>query len=223
MIKISPSILSADFANLERDCKAVLAPGHDMLHFDVMDGVFVPNISFGLPVLKSLKKALPDAIYDVHLMIIEPQEYVEDFAKAGADIITIHLESNTLIGCTLEAIRAAGCKAGLSVRPGTPIEGVYPYLHLADLILVMSVEPGFGGQSFLAQTPDRIRALREEIQRQNLSAVIEVDGGIDPETAPLCARAGADILVAGSAVFGQKDPLAAAKMLVQRAEQAPEE
>ena len=194
-----------------------------MLHFDVMDGVFVPNISFGLPVLKSLKKALPDAIYDVHLMIIEPQEYVEDFAKAGADIITIHLESNTLIGCTLEAIRAAGCKAGLSVRPGTPIEGVYPYLHLADLILVMSVEPGFGGQSFLAQTPDRIRALREEIQRQNLSAVIEMDGGIDPETAPLCARAGADILVAGSAVFGQKDPLAAAKMLVQRAEQAPEE
>lgn len=220
MVKIAPSILSADFANLERDCRKVLAPGFDMLHFDVMDGVFVPNISVGLPVLKSLKKAIPDAVYDAHLMIIEPDHYIEDFARAGADYITIHLESNILIGRTLDEIRALGCKAGLSLRPGTPIEGVYPYLKQADMVLVMSVEPGFGGQSFMPEAPGRISALCAEARRQNTPLLIEVDGGIDVTTAPLCAKAGVDILVAGSSVFGAADPLQAAKNLAQAAQDA---
>ena len=217
MLTIAPSILSADFANLAQDCQRVLAPGCNVLHVDVMDGVFVPNLSIGLPVLESLKKALPKAVYDVHLMIIKPHKYIEEFARAGADYITIHLESESPTGETLTAIRQAGCKAGLSLRPGTPIEAVYPYLTQTDLLLVMSVEPGFGGQSFMQAAPSRIAAAKAEAQRQNTHLLIEVDGGINPETAPLCARAGADILVAGSAVFGAKQPLAAMKSLSQAA------
>lgn len=207
MVHIAPSILAADFACLAEDCRRVLSPERPFLHFDVMDGVFVPNISVGLPVLKSLKKALPGAVFDVHLMIIEPAEYVEEFAHAGAEYMTFHLEANSLIGETLDAIRALGCKAGLSLRPGTPIEGVFPYLKQADMVLVMSVEPGFGGQSFMPETLARIAALRAEAQRQNTPLLIEVDGGINTETAPLCTRAGADILVAGTAVFGAENPV----------------
>ncbi len=209
MVKVAPSILAADFARLAADCRRVLAPGHNWLHFDVMDGVFVPNISVGLPVLACLKKALPQAVYDVHLMIVEPGAYVQDFARAGADTITFHLEANSPVQKTLAAIRALGCKAGLSLRPGTPIEAVFPHLRQADMVLVMSVEPGFGGQGFMPEAPARIAALRTEAARQNTPLLIEVDGGVNAETAPLCTRAGADILVAGTAVFEAKNSIEA--------------
>ena len=206
MVQIAPSVLAANFAALGEDCRKVVTPQNPLLHFDVMDGVFVPNISVGLPVLKDLNNALPQAQYDVHLMIVRPLAYVEAFAKAGADYITFHCEAESPLEETLCAIRAAGCKAGLSLRPGTPIERVFPYLKLADMVLIMSVEPGFGGQKFMPGAVDRIRDLRAEAVRQGVSLLIEVDGGIDDKTAPSCVRAGADILVAGSAVFGAENP-----------------
>ncbi len=209
MVKVAPSILAADFARLAADCRRVLAPGHNWLHFDVMDGVFVPNISVGLPVLACLKKALPQAVYDVHLMIVEPGAYVQDFARAGADTITFHLEANSPVQKTLAAIRALGCKAGLSLRPGTAAEEIFPLLDEADMVLVMSVEPGFGGQSFMPEAPARIAAIKAEGLRRHLPLLIEVDGGINAQTGPLCAQAGAHILVAGNSVFRADDPYAA--------------
>ena len=213
MVQIAPSILSADFANLERDCRRVLTKENNWLHFDVMDGVFVPNLSFGVPVLQSLKKALPEAFYDVHLMIIDPAQYIEAFVKAGADNVTIHYEANSPVIETLRAIRKLGCKAGLSLRPKTPVEGLFPLLKECDMVLVMSVEPGFGGQSFIPLAQQRIAALKKEAQRQEVSLLIEVDGGINAETAPLCIAAGADVLVAGSSVFGAENPAAMVQML----------
>lgn len=208
MTLVAPSILSADFARLAEDCCRVLpAGGGGMLHFDVMDGVFVPNLSIGVPVLASLKKALPDVLYDVHLMIVNPGRYVQPFAKAGADFITFHFEAEGEPEATACAIRAAGCKAGVSLRPKTPVEALFPLLDKVDMVLVMSVEPGFGGQSFMPEAVGRVAALKGEIARRGLSVAIEVDGGIDPDTAPLCTAAGAEILVAGSAVFGAADPL----------------
>lgn len=209
MTKISASILAADFAALGADCRRVLAAGADMLHIDVMDGHFVPNISLGVPVLQSLHQALPDAFYDVHLMIDEPARYAPAFAAAGADLITFHLEAvadAATVEKTIAAIRACGCRVGLSLRPGTPVEAVYPYLSQLDLLLVMSVEPGFGGQSFLPGAPARLAALNAERARQNATCVLEVDGGINAETAPLCTAAGADWLVAGVALFGAQNP-----------------
>lgn len=200
-LKIAPSILSADFAYLAQDCRDVLNAGADWLHIDVMDGDFVPNLSLGIPVLAGLSKAV-DAFYDVHLMIRRPLEYIEAFARAGADFITFHLEADSDVEKTIEAIHAAGCKAAVSVKPATPVEEVFPYLDRLDMVLIMSVEPGFGGQKFMPQAVDKIAALRE---RAGDGLMIQVDGGVDANTAPLCTRAGADVLVAGSAVFGKKD------------------
>lgn len=207
MVQVAPSILSANFARLEEDCRRVSSPENPILHFDVMDGIFVPNISVGLPVLESLSHALPQLIYDVHLMILRPYEYVERFAKAGANYITFHQEAEGDIRQIAKAIRKVGCKAGISVRPNTSVETIFPYLDDIDMVLIMSVEPGFGGQSFIESSLDKIRAVRAEANRRELPLLIEVDGGINKVTGPLCHQAGCDILVAGSAIFNAKDPL----------------
>lgn len=197
---VAPSILSADFANLEKEIQAVTAAGADWIHVDVMDGRFVPNITIGIPVVKSLKRvsSLP---LDVHLMIEEPERYIEEFIKAGSDYLTIHVESTKNPQSVLQRIRSLGAKAGITLRPGTSVESVLPLLPLSDLVLVMTVEPGFGGQSFMHDQIAKISRLRQEIQSLNLSCLIEVDGGINEETARLCHEA--DVFVAGSYVFGR--------------------
>ena len=214
MTKVAASILSADLANLQSDCTRLLDAGADLMHFDVMDGHFVPNISYGAPVLKCLHAALPEVYYDVHLMISEPARYAPDFAKAGANLITFHLEAvPDAVGETIDAIRATGCQVGISIRPGTPVEAVYPYLDAVDLVLVMSVEPGFGGQKFMPSALDKLRWLKAEKDRRGLKFLLEVDGGVDAATAPQCVDAGADVLVAGSAIFGAADPAAAVRAM----------
>lgn len=197
---VAPSILSADFANLEKEIKAITEAGADWVHVDVMDGRFVPNITIGIPVVKSLKKvsSLP---LDVHLMIEEPERYVEEFVKAGSDYLTIHVESTKDAAGTLRRIRELGAKAGITLRPRTPVEQVLPLLPLCDLVLVMTVEPGFGGQSFMHDQVAKITRLREEISSKKLNCLIEVDGGINAETAKICREA--DVFVAGSYVFGK--------------------
>lgn len=204
MILISPSILSSDFANLAREVGAIADGGADLVHVDVMDGHFVPNITIGVPVVASLKKvsALP---LDVHLMISDPLFYTPAFLKAGSDMITFHLESGSDVSKTIDAIRSGGAKAGVALKPATPAEAVFPYLDRLDMVLVMTVEPGFGGQSFMADMLPKIEAVRAECLRRGLSVDIQVDGGIDPKTAPLVAKAGANVLVAGSAVFKHED------------------
>ena len=213
MTIVSPSILSADFSKLGADCRMVLDAGAQMLHYDVMDGHFVPNISFGVPVLKSLHKTLPDAFYDVHLMIRRPLQYIKPFCAAGANLLTFHIEAESPVEQTIQAIHDEGCRAALCIKPATPPEAVFPYLDALEMVLVMSVEPGFGGQKFMPAAVEKIAAIRAEAQRRGLSTDIEVDGGIDAATAPLCAAAGANVLVAGSAVFGAADPAAAVRRL----------
>ena len=214
MTKVAASILSADFANLHKDCTRLLEAGADVMHFDVMDGHFVPNISYGAPVLTCLHAALPDVFYDVHLMISDPARYAADFAKAGADLITFHLEAvPDTVEEVIAAIRATGCQVGISIRPGTPVEAVFPYLSVVDLILVMSVEPGFGGQKFLPTTPARIAAIRAERARLGCNTLIEVDGGINTVTGPQCIEAGVDWLVAGNSLFRAEDPAAVVHVL----------
>ena len=213
MINLSPSILSADFACLGQECRTVLDAGARMLHFDVMDGHFVPNISYGAPVLKSLHAALPDVVFDVHLMITDPVRYAPDFAKAGAGILTFHIEAVEDPAAAIAAIRALGCGVGMSVKPGTPVESLYPYLDDLALVLVMSVEPGFGGQAFMPVALDKLRAVRAECDRRGLNPWLEVDGGINAETGAACVQAGANLLVAGNSVFGASDPAAAVAAL----------
>lgn len=214
MTKVAASILSADFANLHKDCTRLLEAGADVMHFDVMDGHFVPNISYGAPVLTCLHAALPNVFYDVHLMISDPARYAADFAKAGADLITFHLEAvPDTVEEVIAAIRATGCQVGISIRPGTPVEAVFPYLGVVDLILVMSVEPGFGGQKFLPTTPTRIAAIRAERARLGCNTLIEVDGGINTVTGPQCIEAGVDWLVAGNSLFRAEDPAAVVRVL----------
>ena len=212
MAKIAPSILSADFANLERDIHDLERNGADWVHVDIMDGIFVPNISIGIPVVAALRK-VTDLPLDVHLMIDRPIRYVEEFVKAGADFITIHIEAdqpqNTLEA--LDKIRALGCKAGIVLKPKTPAEAAIPYLEKCDMVLVMTVEPGFGGQKFMADMMPKVAELRKMLDEVNPACHLEVDGGVDLNTCITCKENGADVLVAGSAYFKAADKAAFVK------------
>lgn len=209
MNKVSPSILSADFVNLERDIRALTPAGADYVHIDVMDGLFVPNISIGLPVVSAIRK-ITDLTLDVHLMIDRPLRYVERFCEAGADILTVHIEADTQEN-TIEAlkkIREHGVRPAICIKPRTPAEAVLPFLPYCSLILVMTVEPGFGGQSFMADMMPKVQTIRGYIDAQNPACELEVDGGVNEQTAKVCAAAGANVLVAGSAFFKAADKAA---------------
>ena len=207
-ILVSPSILAADFCELGRECDEVVKAGAEMLHLDVMDGKMVPNISFGVPVITSLRKE-NDALFDVHLMIDRPLFYTPAFVKAGADHITFHVESSDDPVKTIECIHSHGCTAGMSLRPGTPAEALFPYLDQLEMVLVMTVEPGFGGQSFMADQVVKIAAFRKEILKRNLKCHIEVDGGIGEKNVDLVVSNGANVLVAGTSVFRHPSGMAA--------------
>lgn len=204
MIQISPSVLAANLADLVNECASIERAGADLIHLDVMDGHFVPNITFGAPVIKWARPAAKIP-FDVHLMIDEPIRYVEDFAKAGADIITVHIEACSDIVATLDKIHSFGVKAGVSVKPNTPVDVLYPVLDKMEMALIMTVEPGFGGQGLIEETLPKITALKEEIDRRGLNVPIEVDGGIKADNIARVASYGADIFVAGSSVFGKPD------------------
>ena len=206
-MKVSPSILTCDFAHAADEVRFVADSGADMVHLDVMDGVFVPNLSFGPPVIAALRPHT-DLFFDVHLMMQHPRRLLPAFAKAGADLINIHLECADPIRETLEDIRALGKQAAITLKPATPAEEAFPYLDMVDMVLVMTVEPGFGGQSFMADMMPKVTALRQEIDRRGLSVSIQVDGGIGAATAPIAAAAGADVAVMGSAVFNDPNPRA---------------
>ena len=199
-IRLAPSLLSADFSVLGEEVSRVTEAGADYIHIDVMDGMFVPSISFGFPVITSIRK-MTEKPFDVHLMIEEPVRYIDEFVKAGADIITVHYESCRHVNRTLQAIREKGVKSGIVLNPATPLSNLEYVLSYVDMVLLMSVNPGFGGQIYLPETTDKIRSLRDMIDRRNLPVLIEVDGGINLENAAEVIEAGADVLVAGSAVF----------------------
>lgn len=221
MIKIAPSILAADFCRLGEEVADVKAAGADWLHMDVMDGCFVPNISIGLPVLKSLRRET-DMFLDVHLMINSPLRYAERFCDAGADLVNFHVEADTedSIHAAIAVVKSRGRLAGVTLKPGTPAEAVLPFIKFCDLILIMTVEPGFGGQSFMAAQLPKINRVRALIDQYAPHCMLEVDGGIDERTAALCVQAGADVLVAGSAVFGKADRTAAIRTIRENVEKA---
>ncbi len=209
---VSASILSADLCNLGRDIKRAEDAGCDYIHFDVMDGVFVNNISYGIPVLKSVSD-VAQATLDVHLMIVEPEKYIRQFAESGADIITFHYESTSDCGKVIDLIHSFGKKAGVSVKPGTPVSVLYPYLDRIDMILVMTVEPGFGGQGFIYETLEKISELKAELDKKGLDIPIQVDGGINDKTALEVKKCGASVLVAGSYLFKAADMKNAVELL----------
>ena len=211
-IKIAPSILASDFSRLGEEICRVVEAGADFIHFDVMDGHFVPNLTMGPQLIKSVKQ-YTDCPFDVHLMIARPQDYINDFADAGADLITFHVEIEGSIETIIDLIKTRGVKAGLALRPNTPVSSIFPYLAELDLVLPMSVEPGFGGQKFLMSALNKIDSLRERIFELRCDALIEVDGGINLETAPLVVNRGATVLVAGTAIFGSRNPSEAIRAL----------
>jgi len=216
MFEIAPSILSADFARLAEEIRAVEEGGAALLHVDVMDGHFVPNITIGLPVVRSLRKATSLPL-DTHLMIAEPGRYAVQFVEAGADMVSVHVEADDHLQRTLTAIREAGAKAGVAINPATPLVMLEEALTYADFVLLMSVNPGFGGQKFVPTSMDKLRRLRRMIDDRGLKTRIEIDGGVDAENVAKVVEAGAEILVAGSAIYGKNDPAAAVRELIDKA------
>ncbi len=204
--RIAPSILAANFANLQNDIELVNKSEADWFHLDIMDGVFVPNISFGIPVIKAIAKYAKKPL-DVHLMIVKPDRYIKTFADAGADILTVHFEACTHLHRTLQAIKAESMKAGVAINPHTAVELLEPIINDIDLVCVMSVNPGFGGQSFIENTYSKVEKLKEIILKNNASTLIEIDGGVTDKNASKLAKTGADVLVAGSFIFNHKNPL----------------
>ncbi len=218
MMKISPSILSCDYGKIAEELKSMEQSGADYMHIDVMDGHFVPNLTLGAPVIKCIRNAT-DVPFDVHLMISEPLKYIDDFCDAGADIITFHTECDSPIEETIDKILSRGVKASLTVKPGTPVDEIFPYLDKLSMVLVMTVEPGFGGQSFMEDMMSKVTALREEIVRRGLECEIEVDGGINEKTIAVAAAAGADVFVSGNALFSSADRKAAVEKFKQIAQE----
>ncbi len=204
---IAPSVLAADFANLQRDIEMINTSEADWFHIDIMDGVFVPNISFGMPVLDAINKHAKKTI-DVHLMIVDPDRYISTFKKLGADVLTVHYEACTHLHRTLQAIKAEGMKAGVALNPHTSVDLLEDVIQDIDLVCIMSVNPGFGGQSFIENTYSKVEKLKALINRKNAATIIEIDGGVTNKNAKQLADAGADVLVAGSYVFGAQDPIA---------------
>ena len=220
MLIISPSLLAADFTKLSEEIKKAERAGATYLHLDVMDGVFVPNISFGIPVIESLRK-ISSLTFDVHLMIVDPIRYIDAFAKAGADLITFHYESCDDPLAVIRAIKARGLRSAISIKPATPAELLFPLLDEVDMVLVMTVEPGFGGQKLIPETVGKVRELRTEASRRGLNLDIQVDGGINADNLPLLTEAGANVIVAGSAIFRAADPIAVVSAMKAQAEAHP--
>ena len=210
MARLAPSLLSADFADLKEEIRKIEIGGADYLHLDVMDGIFVPNITFGLPVIKALRK-VSNLTFDVHLMIDRPERYIKDFADAGADILTVHAEATTHLHRTIQAIKSMGIKAGVALNPSTPLNVLDYVLKDLDLVLIMTINPGFGGQSFIKAMEDKIRTIHKKIDDNNLDIILEIDGGVNLDNAKHLKELGVDLLVAGSAVFGAEDIVARTK------------